>query len=193
MSDTYLTLSSRIEALYKEKSSKFLAIAFPISSFEDFKTELSLIKKKYFDATHHCYACIINPENPVIRSNDDGEPSGTAGAPIAGQLQSFKLCNTAIIIVRYFGGTKLGTGGLKQAYKQSALLVLQQASLETRIITEEISITCPFDKLHDLLKVLKQCNGQLIQKVSTTEYTLKIAIPKSKKETLVALRYISLI
>lgn len=111
-SDSYHTLAGPAEAIYKEKSSKFLAYAYPVESEEEIRTLLDALRKKYYDATHHCYAWRLGPHGETFRANDDGEPSGTAGKPILGQLLSNELVNCLIVVVRYFGGTKLGVSGL---------------------------------------------------------------------------------
>ena len=111
-SDSYHTLAGPAEAIYKEKSSKFLAYAYPVESEEEIRTLLDALRKKYYDATHHCYAWRLGPHGETFRTNDDGEPSGTAGKPILGQLLSNELVNCLIVVVRYFGGTKLGVSGV---------------------------------------------------------------------------------
>ena len=116
-SDSYHTLAGPAEAIYKEKSSKFLAYAYPVESEEEIRTLLDALRKKYYDATHHCYAWRLGPHGETFRTNDDGEPSGTAGKPILGQLLSNELVNCLIVVVRYFGGTKLGVSGLIGAYR----------------------------------------------------------------------------
>ena len=112
MSDSFLTIAAPAEAIYKEKSSKFLAYAYPVRSEEEIRELLEALYKRYYDATHHCYAWRLGPHGEQFRSNDDGEPSGTAGKPILGQLLSNSLTNCLIVVVRYFGGTKLGVSGL---------------------------------------------------------------------------------
>ena len=116
MSDSYLTIAAPAEAIYKEKSSKFLAYAYPVRTEDEIRELLDALRKRYYDATHHCYAWRLGPQGEQFRSNDDGEPSGTAGKPILGQLLSNSLTNCLIVVVRYFGGTKLGVSGLISAF-----------------------------------------------------------------------------
>lgn len=123
------TISKSTEGLYKEKGSKFVSFAFPIDSEEDIKNHLEETKKKYHDARHHCYAWVLGMENQTWRSNDDGEPSHSAGDPILGQIRSAELTNVLVIVVRYFGGTKLGVGGLINAYKTAAYESLSKAQI----------------------------------------------------------------
>lgn len=134
---TYYTITSVGEGFYKEKGSKFIARAFPVSREADIKIRLDELRKEYFDARHHCYAYRLGIEQPLIRANDDGEPNHSAGDPILGQIKSFKLTNVLVVVVRYFGGTKLGVGGLIHAYKtatEDALkdLVLQEVFPQSR-------------------------------------------------------------
>ena len=127
--DTYLTIKNPSEGYYTEKRSKFLAFAFPVSNVEEIKQKVTEFQKKYYDARHVCYAYMIGPERTTFRANDNGEPSGTAGKPILGQINSNNLTDILIIVVRYFGGVKLGTGGLVRAYGSSVSQALDQARL----------------------------------------------------------------
>ena len=125
MTNRFLTISKESESLYKEKGSKFIGIAVPTNNEEDVKEHLEAIKKKYYDARHHCYAYVLNPEGTQTRANDNGEPKHSAGDPILGQIKSKELTNTLVLIVRYFGGTKLGVRGLISAYKTAAKEALE--------------------------------------------------------------------
>jgi len=129
MEKTINTISAPAEAIFKEKRSKFLAFAYPVENEIEIKEKIASLKKKYHDARHHCYAYILGAEKLVYRMNDDGEPSGTAGRPIYGQLLSKDVTNVLIVVVRYFGGIKLGTGGLRVAYKMAAKAVLENAQI----------------------------------------------------------------
>jgi uncharacterized YigZ family protein len=126
---TYKTISAPTEAIYKEKRSKFFAFAFPVENEAEIKEKITFLKKKYHDARHHCYAYIMGADKLTYRVNDGGEPSGTAGRPIHGQLLSKEVTNVLIVVVRYFGGVKLGTGGLRVAYKLAAKEVLEKAQI----------------------------------------------------------------
>lgn len=118
--DTYLTISDDSEGFYKEKGSKFLSFAFPVHHEEDIKEKLDILRKKYYDARHHCYAYVLGKDKEIFRANDDGEPNHSAGDPILGQIKSNQLTNILIVVVRYFGGVKLGVGGLISAYRTAA-------------------------------------------------------------------------
>jgi len=127
--NSYKTITTPAEAIFKEKRSKFLAFAYPVENEAEIKEKIAFLKKKYHDAKHHCYAYILGADRSLYRMNDDGEPSGTAGRPIYGQLLSKEVTNVLIVVVRYFGGVKLGTGGLRIAYKLAAKEVLENAMI----------------------------------------------------------------
>lgn len=141
---TFYTISSSSQGIYKEKGSKFLAFAYPVSSEIEVKSALENLKKEYFDARHHCYAWVLGMENQVWRANDDGEPAHSAGDPILGQIRSFELTNVLAVVVRYFGGTKLGVGGLIQAYKVATEDALKKASKIEIFETVKISMKFPY-------------------------------------------------
>ena len=134
MEDEYLSLAYRVESEYKDRGSRFIAIAFPCSSTEEFKAKLDQIKLQYPAATHYCYAYRFGPKGHVNRANDDGEPNHSAGDPILGQIKSKGLTNVLVVVVRYFGGTKLGVGGLINAYKSAAIDALQQVEIISKTI-----------------------------------------------------------
>lgn len=182
MLNSYNTIAIEKEVTYKEKGSKFIATAFSVDTEDQFQKKIKKIKKKYYDATHHCYAYTIGISSPIERISDDGEPSGTAGKPIAGQIKSKKLNNIAIVISRYFGGTKLGTGGLAQAYKQSAKEVLQQSIIKEVLRMATIDVECNYEKLHELISYIKKLNGNILKQEINTICNLTIQIPKSQIE-----------
>lgn len=153
--DTYFTIEEKVEGLYKEKGSRFISFAFPVSKEEDVKGIIKDIKKEYYDARHHSYAYILGYDKSAYRMNDDGEPSSTAGKPIYGQLLSKDLTNILVVVVRYFGGTKLGVSGLIQAYKQAALDVLNNAKIIEKTVDEIYSISFDYVLMNDVMKVLK--------------------------------------
>ncbi len=155
-SDTYRTIASPAEGIYKDKGSKFLAFAFPVSDKQQVEQHISELRKKYFDARHHCYAYRIG-ENE-FRKNDDGEPSGTAGNPIYGQILSHDITNVLIVVVRYFGGTLLGTSGLIKAYKNATTDSLQNASIIECVRTSTLTINFPYEKTSAVMKFLKDNN-----------------------------------
>ena len=153
--DTYFTIEEKVEGLYKEKGSRFISFAFPVSKEEEVKEIIKDIKKEYYDARHHCYAYILGHDKAAYRMNDDGEPSSTAGKPIYGQLLSKDLRNILVVVVRYFGGTKLGVSGLIQAYKQAALDALNNAKIIEKTVDEIYSISFEYVLMNDVMKVLK--------------------------------------
>ena len=155
-SDSYHTLAGPAEAIYKEKSSKFLAYAYPVESEEEIRTLLDALRKKYYDATHHCYAWRLGPHGETFRANDDGEPSGTAGKPILGQLLSNELVNCLIVVVRYFGGTKLGVSGLIGAYKESAAEAIRAAEIVERTVDTVVEVEFSYLAMNDVMRVVKE-------------------------------------
>ena len=179
--DTYKTIASSVqEVIFKEKSSKFLGYAFPVTSEEEIKAHLEEVKKAHFSARHWCYAWQLGyGTNQRYRANDDGEPNNTAGIPIYGQIQSFELTNILVIVVRYFGGIKLGVGGLVQAYKTTAQLTLQEAEIEEKLITEELRIRFEYPLMNKVLRVVKEQNLNITQQLLTENCELHLAIRQS--------------
>ena len=154
--DTYKMLSAPGDGLYKEKGSKFIATAFTVTSEEEVKQALAEVKKKYYDARHHCYAYMIGPDKSCFRSSDDGEPSGTAGKPILNQILSKDVTNVCVIVVRYFGGIKLGVSGLINAYKTAAREALDNAVIVEKTVNEVYSLEFPYALMNDVMHVLKE-------------------------------------
>ena len=179
--DTYKTIASSVqEVIFKEKSSKFLGYAFPVTSEEEIKAHLEEVKKAHFSARHWCYAWQLGyGTNQRYRANDDGEPNNTAGIPIYGQIQSFELTNILVIVVRYFGGIKLGVGGLVQAYKTTAQLTLQEAEIEEKLITEEMCIRFEYPLMNKVMRVVKEQNLNITQQLLTENCELHLAIRQS--------------
>jgi len=154
-SDTYKTINSPAEGLYKEKGSRFVAIAIPVSDQEAIKPIIDIIRKEHHEARHHCYAYMIGHERTIWRVNDDGEPSGTGGRPILGQINSHGLTNLIIVVSRYFGGTLLGVSGLINAYRSAAASALLNADLVERTLQEYYEITYPYISMNDVMRLLK--------------------------------------
>ena len=163
MITSFKTIKSSTEGLYKEKGSKFISLAMPVSNTDEVNKNLSAIRKKYHDARHHCYAYILNAEADVIRANDDGEPNHSAGDPILGQIKSFNLTNVLVVVVRYFGGTKLGVSGLINAYKTSTKNALEEAAVITRKVTREITILFPYQSTHEVMKLIGEVDEVVAQ------------------------------
>ena len=180
--DTYLTLAHESEGIYKEKGSKFLAYATPLSIETDFSTFLERIKKEHPKARHYCYAWRLGMDKNLFRANDDGEPSGTAGRPILGQIDSFQLTNVGIVVVRYFGGTLLGTSGLIQAYKESSADALRQSEIVEKTIHDVVEVRFGYDKMSDVMNAVKKLNITVLKQVFETDCLLTLNIRRSKTD-----------
>lgn len=174
--DTYKTIAKPAEGSYSEKRSKFLAYAFPVQNEQEVKQRLAEIQKKHWDARHHCYAYILGPHKDAYRLNDNGEPSGTAGRPIYGQLLSKDLTNTLVIVVRYFGGIKLGVSGLQNAYKVAAKEALDAAVIEERTIQEQYRVVFEYVKMNDVMQILKDPEIQVLDRQSDLRCTYTISV-----------------
>jgi uncharacterized YigZ family protein len=174
--DTYKTIAKPAEGSYSEKRSKFLAYAFPVQNEQEVKQRLAEIQKKHWDARHHCYAYILGPHKDAYRQNDNGEPSGTAGRPIYGQLLSKDLTNTLVIVVRYFGGIKLGVSGLQNAYKVAAKEALDAAVIEERTIQEQYQVVFEYVKMNDIMQILKDPEIQVLDRQSDMRCTYTISV-----------------
>lgn len=153
--DSYLTLKGKTEGIYKELGSKFLYFAFPVNSEEAIKAELSALRKTYFDATHHCFAWVLGKDGSQFRANDDGEPNHSAGDPILGQIRSNQLTNVLIVVVRYFGGTKLGVSGLIKAYKTAASLAIEENQIIREWVKISLNLRFPYPSMNEVMKVVK--------------------------------------
>jgi len=178
MNDTYKTIVSTSEGIYKEKGSKFLAFAIPVNSVEEIKEIIKEYRKKYFDARHVCYAYILGHERTDFRANDDGEPSGTAGRPILGQINSRNLTNVLVVVVRYFGGILLGTGGLVTAYKEAAADALDQAEIVEKTVDEQFTIHFDYILLNDVMRIIKEVNPLVLQQIFDNECKIILSIRK---------------
>ena len=174
--DTYCTISTAGEAIYTEKRSKFLAFAEHVPNEEAVKTRIAQLRKQFYDARHVCYAYVLGYGGDVTHANDDGEPSGTAGRPILGQIRSANLTYTLVVVVRYFGGIKLGVGGLVQAYKTTAQLTLQEAEIEERLITETLILTFDYPLMNKVMRVVKEQNLTITTQHLTEQCELHLAI-----------------
>jgi len=183
--DTYNIITNSGEGLYKDKGSKFIAQAFPVSSETEAKEGIEEIKKKFHDARHHCYAYMIGPDKSCFRSNDDGEPSGTAGKPILNQILSKDLTNICVVVVRYFGGTKLGVSGLINAYKSAAREALDQTTVEERTIDEIYSLEFEYPLMNEVMRILKEENLQQINPRFELSCYLEIKIRKNEAEKII--------
>ena len=181
-----MTISEPAEAIYKERSSKFLTYAYPVESEEEIKELLDALRKQYYDATHHCYAYRLGPQGEQFRANDDGEPSGTAGKPILGQLLSAKVTNCLVVVVRYFGGTKLGVSGLIQAYKESTAEVLAVSNIIEKTVDKIITVDFSYISMNGVMRVIKEMNPHIEEQVFDNLCTMKLRIRESEADQLIA-------
>jgi uncharacterized YigZ family protein len=177
MSLTYKTVKKEFTFKFKEKGSSFIAFLFPVKTEEDFKKRLQELKTEFPDATHHCYAFRLDKEGILARSSDDGEPSGTAGKPIMNQLLSANLSYCALVVVRYFGGTKLGTGGLIKAYKESAKIVIDGAEIKEEKEKINYSVKTKFERSGEVLRLLNRYEAEITQKEANESLVFHFSIP----------------
>ena len=181
--DTYNTLEKAVEnILFKEKNSKFIGYAYPITSENEVKTHLENLKKEHFSARHWCYAYQIGTETLRFRANDDGEPSNSAGMPIYGQIQSFEITNVLIIVVRYFGGVKLGVGGLISAYKTTAQLTLEEADIVEKTIDKHFKITFDYKNMNKVMRIIKEKNIDIVHQKMELNCEIEIATRKKNAQ-----------
>ncbi len=181
--DSFLTINAPSEGEYKEKGSKFLAYAYPMSNESDLENFISTLKDTHPKARHHCYAYKIGMDNNRFRTNDDGEPSGTAGKPILGQIQSFRLTNVCIIVIRYFGGTKLGASGLIHAYKEAARYSLENAELVEKFLFVTYHLEFGYEDMGHILNVIKDLDIEISEKVFDANCEVKIQLRLSEEYT----------
>ena len=182
--DRSLTLEAPAETSCRERSSKFLAYAYPVEDEERIRTILDELRKRYYDATHHCYAWRLGPRGEQFRANDDGEPSGTAGKPILGQLLSHELTDTLIVVVRYFGGTKLGVPGLIAAYREAAAEAIAAARIVERTVDRTIRIDFPYAAMNDIMRVVKEERPRIVEQRFDNLCTMRLTIRESCAERL---------
>jgi len=188
--DLYKTLSKPSEEiLYKEKNSKFFGYAFPIDSEEKAKTFIEALKKQHHVARHWCYAYQIGLEesNLIFRTNDDGEPNNSAGMPIYGQIQSFEVTNVLVVVVRYFGGVKLGVGGLISAYKTAAQMALEVSEIVKKTVDVEILIKFDYKNMNKVMRVIKERNLNIINQKLELDCELTISVRKSEAHNILAI------
>jgi uncharacterized YigZ family protein len=177
--DTYQTIEAPAEGMYKEKGSKFIAKAYPVKSDEQVKEILEQVKDDFHDARHHCYAYILGPTGNRWRANDDGEPSGTAGKPIHGQLLSFNLTNTLVVVIRYFGGTRLGVSGLINAYKTATHDALSNARIITRTVDAIYKVTFGYAMMNEAMRLVKELNLQIVEQHFDNTCAVKLRVRRS--------------
>lgn len=185
MIDEYKTITNKIgEGTYSEKRSKFLAFSHHVETLDEVKEIVASYRKKYYDARHVCYAYMLGAERTEFRANDDGEPSSTAGKPILGQINSNDLTDILIIVVRYYGGVNLGTGGLIVAYKAAAALAIEDSVQETRQVEELVKYDFPYVMMNDVMRVVKEMQPRIVSQEYDNTCYITLSIRKSEAETL---------
>jgi uncharacterized YigZ family protein len=183
--DTYKTIAGPSEGIYREKGSKFIALAFPVETEAEIKEKLAEIQKQYFDARHHCYSYILGPNKDAYRLNDNGEPSGTAGRPIHGQLLSKDLTNTLVIVVRYFGGIKLGVSGLINAYKTAAKDALDNATIIEKTVDETYKVSFDYSVMNSVMQLLKDPYVSILGQGYEDRYLITFKIRRREADRIV--------
>jgi uncharacterized YigZ family protein len=178
--DRYQEILSPAEGIFKDKGSKFIARAFPVYHEEEIKGILEMLRKEYYDARHHCYAYILNPDKSSYRINDDGEPSGSAGKPIYGQLLSKDLTNILVVVIRYFGGTKLGIPGLINAYKTATQEALSQAVIVHKTVNDVFELQFDYPLMNSIIRILKEENLEASLSRFELNCLIEVPIPKSQ-------------
>lgn len=183
--DTYKTIATASdEVLYKEKNSKFFGYAFPVTTEEEIKEILERLRKEHFSARHWCYAYQIGTEKIQYRANDDGEPNNSAGMPIYGQIQSFEVTNVLVVVVRYFGGVKLGVGGLISAYKIAAQMALENSEIVERTIDKHFIISFGYANMNKVMRIIKEKNLQIVSQKMEMDCEIEISIRKKNVQNL---------
>ena len=180
LNDTYKEVKNHTTGIYKEKGSKFIAYSYPVYSEDQVKEKLEEVRKIEYSARHYCYAYILNPDKSSQRANDDGEPSSTAGKPILGQILSNDLTNILIVVVRYFGGVKLGVSGLIRSYKTAAAVVIANSTLITKTIKEQYEVSYKYPQMNDVMRLIKEFDLEVVNTDFQIDCKLIFAVPKSK-------------
>ncbi len=184
MSDEYKTIKTKGEGYYTEKRSKFFAFAHHIDSVDEVKEIIAQYRKKYYDARHVCYAYMLGPERLTFRANDDGEPSSTAGKPILGQINSQELTDVLVVVIRYYGGVNLGTGGLIVAYREAAADAIAHAETEMRQVEEIITYSFVYPLMNEVMRIVKEMQPRIISQTYDNTCEIKLSIRKSEAEQL---------
>lgn len=184
MEDSFRTISKEGEGYYTEKRSKFLAFAHHVECIDDVKELLAHYKKKYFDARHVCYAYMLGAERTDFRANDDGEPSNTAGKPILGQINSNELTEVLIVVVRYYGGVNLGTGGLIVAYREAAADAIRNSEIIDKVVEEQVDFEFPYVMMNQVMKVVKEMQPRVLSQNYDNTCLISLSIRKSLAEQL---------
>ena len=181
-SDSYKTISRPSTGIYKELGSKFISFAYPVSNEEEVKEIISTLKKDYHDARHHCYAYRIGPEGEYWRANDDGEPSSSAGRPILGQLLSYQLSDVLVVVVRYFGGTKLGIPGLIKAYKNATSDAIEKGEIVGKTAMRSLSLTYDYIRMNDIMKLIRDFSAHIEEQQFDNLCKVRILVKRGEIE-----------
>ena len=185
MIDEYKTITDIIgEGYYTEKRSKFLAFAHHVTSVDEVKEIVGAYRKKYYDARHCCYAYMLGPERQEFRANDDGEPSSTAGKPILGQINKAELTDILVVVIRYFGGVKLGTSGLIVAYREATIDVLSHCEEVTKQVEEIVTYDFTYPMMNDVMRIVKEMNPRMVDQQFDNTCSIQLSIRKSEAEQL---------
>ncbi|MBQ1964634.1 MAG: YigZ family protein [Tidjanibacter sp.] len=182
--DTYLTIVWQSETIIREKSSKFLSLAYHVRTADEVKEIMDGLRKKHYDATHHCYAYRLGPRGEEFRANDDGEPSGTAGKPILGQLLSRDITDILVVVIRWFGGTKLGVSGLIETYRESTAAVLDVCKVEERTIDRIYHIRYPFESMDGVMRAVKAVGPKIVEQTFDNMCSMRLAVRLSLADQL---------
>ena len=185
-SDIYKTIETSAEATFKDKKSKFIAFAFPVMDEESAKEHLKILKQTYYDANHHCSAWRFGLNDNSFRTDDDGEPSGTAGKPILGQIKSYELTNILIVVVRYFGGVKLGTSGLIKAYKTASAEVIENSLIIEKTVNNFYNISFTYNSMNDVMKIIKEESPEIISQQFNLDCFMQLSIRLAKSNNLIS-------
>ncbi|MEN9917613.1 MAG: hypothetical protein RL662_49 [Bacteroidota bacterium] len=184
--DTFRTVKEIAKGLFTEKKSKFIAYAIPIQTAEDVKTEIEKLRKEYYDARHICWAYMLGANRKEFRANDDGEPSGTAGKPILGQINSNELTDILVAVIRYFGGVKLGTSGLIVAYREAAAEAIQNAEIVDKTVDLDISFEFEYPFMNDVMKVVKDLEPSILEQQYNMDCYMCLRIRKGLFDEMVS-------
>ncbi|NDV68413.1 YigZ family protein [Dysgonomonas sp. 25] len=180
MQDTFRTIQETTKSIFAEKRSKFIAYAIPVRTADEVKTELAKYRKEYYDARHVCWAYVLGAERSDFRSNDDGEPSGTAGKPILGQINSAELTDILVLVVRYFGGIKLGTSGLIVAYREAAAQAIAESLVVEKTVDCETEFVFEYPFMNDVMKIVKDLEPAIVEQSFDMDCRMKLRIRKAK-------------
>lgn len=186
MEDIFKTIIDISKVIYTEKRSKFIAYAIPVQTVDEIKTEIEKLRKEYYDSRHVCWAYMLGYERTEFRSNDDGEPSGTAGKPILGQINSNELTNILVVVVRYFGGIKLGTSGLIVAYKEAAAEAIAAAEIVEKTVDKQTSFVFEYPFMNDVMKIVKDMEPKILNQQFDMDCSMTLQIRKAQYDQLVS-------